>query len=144
MPFLLFLAVLGGVALAVQAPLNAALARSISSPVAAAAVSFGGGFIILLILTLVSSGGQPFAALLKAPLWQIAGGALGALYVWAIISAVPTLGVVTAIAALILGQVTTALVLDAIGAFGLTVQAITWQRLLAIGLVTAGLVLSRA
>jgi len=143
MPFLLFLAVLGGVALAVQAPLNAALARSISSPVAAAALSFGGGVLILTAITLVSTGTAPLVAATRVPFWQLLGGALGAFYVWAVVTAVPSLGVVTVIAALILGQVTAALLLDATGAFGLAVQAITWQRLLAVGLVTAGLVLSR-
>ena len=144
MPILLVLVVLGGVALAVQAPLNAALSRTLASPVAAAAVSFGGGFVILLALTLLTAGAAPLLGLPKAPLWQWMGGALGAFYVWAVITAVPSLGVVTAIAALILGQVVTALILDATGAFGLSVREIGWQRLLAVALVAAGLVLSRA
>jgi bacterial/archaeal transporter family-2 protein len=140
----IILAVIGGIALAVQAPLNAALSRTIASPVAAAAVSFGGGFLILLILTLASAGAAPLLGLQKAPLWQWLGGGLGAFYVWAVVTAVPSLGVVTAIAALILGQVVTALVLDATGAFGLSVREIGWQRLLAVLLVASGLVLSRA
>jgi bacterial/archaeal transporter family-2 protein len=143
MPVLLVLVVLGGIALAVQAPLNAALARSLASPVAAAAVSFGGGFIILLALTLLTAGTAPLLGLPKAPLWQWFGGALGAFYVWAVITAVPGLGVVTAIAALILGQMVTALIIDATGAFGMSVREIGWQRLLAVALVTVGLVLSR-
>ena len=144
MLFYLFIVTLGGVALAVQAPLNAALAKSIGSPVGAAATSFAGGFLILTVLTLASAGTGPIAALGKVPVWQLLGGALGAFYVWAVVTAVPSLGVVTAIAALILGQVVTALILDATGAFGLMVREINGQRLIAIALVAAGLVLSRA
>lgn len=134
--------VLGGVAVAVQAPLNAALSRSLGAPLPAAAVSFGVGFVLLLGLSLATSPAG-FARLASVPLWQLAGGILGAWYVWAVIWGLPALGAVSAIAALILGQMAAALVLDAIGAFGMTVQAITPQRLLAAGLVAAGLVLSR-
>jgi transporter family-2 protein len=48
------------------------------------------------------------------------------------------------VAALIFGQVTAALVLDAVGAFGLPVVAITWQRLVAAAMILGGLILSRA
>ncbi|MCB2152712.1 MAG: DMT family transporter, partial [Rhodobacteraceae bacterium] len=51
------LIVLGGAAVAVQAPVNGALGRSLQSPLAAAAVSFGVGFACLMALTLVGSGG---------------------------------------------------------------------------------------
>jgi transporter family-2 protein len=134
--------VLGGVAIAVQAPLNAALSRSLGAPLPAAAVSFGVGFVLLLALSLATSPAA-FARLTSVPLWQLGGGILGAWYVWAVIWGLPSLGAVSAIAALILGQMTAALVLDAIGAFGMTVHSITPQRLLAAALVAAGLVLSR-
>jgi transporter family-2 protein len=39
--------------------------------------------------------------------------------------------------------VAAALILDAVGAIGLPVQAITWHRLLAAGMILGGLVLSR-
>jgi transporter family-2 protein len=134
--------VLGGIAIAVQAPLNAALSRNLGAPLPAAAVSFGVGFVLLLVLSLATSPAA-FSRLASAPLWQLGGGLLGAWYVWAVIWGLPSLGAVSAIAALILGQMTAALVLDAIGAFGMTVQAITPRRLLAAALVAAGLVLSR-
>jgi len=46
-------------------------------------------------------------------------------------------------AAMILGQLVAALLLDAVGAFGHPVQEMTWQRELAVVLVTAGVILSR-
>ncbi len=77
------------------------------------------------------------------PWWSWLGGLLGAFYVAIVIWGVPQLGVVSTVAALVFGQVAAALILDAVGAFGLPVQAITWQRLLAAGMILGGLVLSR-
>lgn len=134
---------LGGAAIAVQAPMNAALSRSLGSPVAAAAVSFGVGFVLLVALTLATGGGATLARLPSVPLWQLAGGILGAFYVWSMVSGVAGLGVVTAIAAMILGQLLAALFLDQAGAFDLVAQPISATRLLAVVLVAAGLVLSR-
>lgn len=135
--------VLAGTALALQAPLNAALGRAMGTATGAAAVSFGVGFVVLLAVTAARGEGGGFVRALTADprLWL--GGVLGAFYVWAVLWSVPTLGIVTAFAALILGQMGMALVLDAVGAFGLTVHAVTWQRVAAVGLVAAGLVLSR-
>ncbi len=71
------------------------------------------------------------------------GGFLGAFYVWAVVWGVPQMGVVTTVAALILGQMVAALALDRLGLFGLPVQALSATRLAAAGLVAAGVVLSR-
>lgn len=133
---------LGGIAIAVQAPLNGALGKTLGAAFPAAAVSFGVGFVALMALSYATVS-QPFAKLGAVPLWQWAGGLLGAYYVWSVISGVPVLGVVTAMAALILGQMAGALVLDAIGAFGVPVQPISLTRVLAVCLVAAGVVLSR-
>jgi bacterial/archaeal transporter family-2 protein len=83
------------------------------------------------------------SAVAAAPWWSWLGGLLGAFYVAIVIWGVPQLGVVSTVAALVFGQVAAALILDAVGAFGLPVQAITWQRLLAAGMILGGLVLSR-
>ncbi|MBJ6125853.1 DMT family transporter [Microvirga splendida] len=134
----------GGVFLAAQAPINAALAKSLSDPVLAACISFGIGFVVLAVLSAVRGAWPSGSAMAAAPWWSWLGGLLGAFYVAVVIWGVPQLGVVSTVAALIFGQVAAALVLDAVGAFGLPVQAITWQRLLAAGMILGGLVLSRA
>lgn len=133
-----------GVGFAVQAPLNAALGRGLGSGLAAATISFGVGFAALAILTLAFGQG---AALLRAaaqPPFLLAGGFFGALVVWSMLWAVPTIGIFTAIAALLAGQLGAALVLDAYGAFAAPVHAITPTRILAMILVGSGLLLSRA
>lgn len=133
---------LGGIAIAVQAPLNGALGRTLGATLPAATVSFAVGFVALLVLSFATVG-NPFGRLAAVPLWQWAGGLLGAYYVWSVIWGVPTLGVVTAMAALILGQMAGALILDAVGAFGVPMQPISLTRVLAVILVAAGVVLSR-
>lgn len=132
-----------GVAMAVQAPINAALGRSLGASVPAAAVSFGTGCLVLTALALVLGQGSGFLAMGRAAPWQFVGGALGAIYVWGSIWSVGSLGVVSMLAAVILGQMLGAMALDALGAFGLPVRELSLTRVLAVVLVAAGLVLSQ-
>ncbi len=132
-----------GIALAIQAPVNAALGHSLRDGLSAAMISFGIGFLLLLALVVIRGALPSLAAVRAVPWWCWTGGAFGAFYVWAVLWSVPKLGVVTTFAALILGQLTAALVLDAIGAFGLPVKEINLQRIGAVALICSGLVLSR-
>ena len=135
--------VVGGAALAAQAPINARLSQGIGDPVAAAAISFAVGLVFLVIIT-VLRGAVPTASSLAAlPWWAWIGGGLGMVYVVVSIFAVQALGAVTMIAALILGQLGAALLIDASGAFGVTVREVTPQRLAAVFLVAGGILLSR-
>lgn len=132
-----------GMAVAVQGMLNATLGRVLDSTLAAAAVSFGIGFLALVALTLVVGDGAAFLRVPSVRIWLLTGGLMGAYFVWSITWGVPRLGVVSAFAALILGQLVTALFLDASGAFGLATYDITWKRVVAVVLVSAGMILSR-
>lgn len=134
---------LGGVAIAMQAPINAALGRGLGAPVPAAAVSFGVGFLVLLAVSLVQGQGGTYLKLSSVPAWTLVGGVLGAWYVFAAVWGVASLGVVTLVAALVFGQMAAALVIDATGALGMAVREITPTRIAAAGMVLGGLVLSR-
>jgi transporter family-2 protein len=144
MIWILLAVVLGGVAIALQAPVNAALARELGGPVPAAAVSFGVGFVVLLVIALAQGQGGAFLKLPQVPTWTLVGGCLGAWYVLSAVWGVTHLGVLTLVAALILGQMTAAMVIDATGALGVSAREITPSRIAAAGLVMAGLILSRA
>ncbi|WP_179381210.1 DMT family transporter [Jannaschia marina] len=132
-----------GVGFGVQAPLNAALGRGIGGGVAAAAISFGVGFVALLLLTVLFGQAPSLAKATSMPPVYWLGGLLGAVVVWAMLWSVPTIGILTAFAALLLGQLSAALVLDAIGAFAAPVHPITPTRVLALAMVAGGLILSR-
>lgn len=135
--------VLGGTAVALQAPINAALSRELGGPVPAAAVSFGVGFVVLLVIAFAQGQGAAFLKLPQVPAWTLVGGCLGAWYVLTSVWGVSQLGVVTLVAALILGQMTAAMAIDATGALGVTAREITPTRIASAGLVMAGLLLSR-
>lgn len=132
-----------GIGFAIQAPLNASLGKSIGSGVGAAAISFGVGFVALTALTLAFGQAAAFPRALSAPPLLWIGGLLGAGVVWAMLWSVPVIGILTAFAALLLGQLGAALVLDAMGAFGAPVTPITLKRVLAMVMVAGGLILSR-
>ncbi|SHK80221.1 transporter family-2 protein [Roseovarius marisflavi] len=139
---LIFMAV-AGVAIALQAPINSALGRSIDSSLAAATISFGVGFAALLALVALGGEAGAIARAATLPKWLLLGGALGAIYVWAALWSVPILGVLTTITVLILGQMVAALLLDYIGAFGLVARDLSPTRVVAALLVAAGVILSR-
>ncbi|WP_294612091.1 DMT family transporter [Roseovarius sp.] len=132
-----------GMAIALQAPINSALGRSIDSSLAAAAISFGVGFATLLVLVALGGETGAFARAGAVPKWLFLGGALGAFYVWAALWGVPILGVLTTITVVILGQMAAALLLDYIGAFGLVARDLSPARILAVLLVAGGVILSR-
>ena len=131
-----------GAALAFQAPVNAALARSLGDPVWAAAIQFGIGFALLCSIAMFRGASPTIAQFKTIPWWALTGGGLGAIWVLAAIWSVPRLGVMTMLTAMILGQMIAALLLDSNGLFGLEVRDIGLTRIAAIGLVAAGVFLS--
>jgi transporter family-2 protein len=71
-----------------------------------------------------------------------AGGAMGLLVVLTITFAQPRIGTTATIGILIAGQLVMGAVIDRYGLFGVDQIAITWPRLLGIGLLGAGAALS--
>ena len=131
-----------GAALAFQAPVNAALAKSLGDPVWAAAMQFGIGFLLLGVLAVFRGHSPSLAQIKDVPWWALTGGALGAIWVVAAIWSVPRLGLVTMFAAMILGQLIAALLIDSGGIFGMEARSISLTRMAAVGLVASGVVLS--
>lgn len=132
-----------GAMVASQAPINAALGRSLSSPIGAATISFGVGFVILLAVTLVIGDGASLLRVVSVPAWLLLGGALGAVYVVAALWSVPILGVLTTTTLMIFGQMGAALLLDHLGAFGVAQHSVNPMRILSAALVAGGVILSR-
>jgi len=133
----------GGAMIASQAPINAALGRSIGSPVGAATISFAVGFAVLVIATLAIGHGPNLLRVVNSPPWLLVGGAMGAMFVFAALWSVPLLGVVTTASLMIFGQMGAALLLDHYGAFGVAQHSINVTRVLSAALVAGGVILSR-
>jgi bacterial/archaeal transporter family-2 protein len=136
-------AICAGAVLSAQAPVNAALARAAGDPVVAACLNFLVGFLVLGVIWAFRGTALPRDLLGSAPAWIWVGGAMGAFYISVLIWSVPIVGALTATAGVVLGQMVMALFLDRYGAIGLPVQEITWPRIAGLGLVMAGLVMSR-
>jgi transporter family-2 protein len=137
------LTAIAGVAISLQNPINAGLARHIGSSLGATTICFAVGLVALVIATVLFGQWPAVMQSAQAPVILLSGGLLGAFLVWAALYSVPILGVLTLAAVLIFGQLVAALLIDHFGLFGLEARAISVNRVLAAGLVTAGVVLSR-
>lgn len=140
----LLFALAGGMALAVQAGLNGGLGRVLGHPLWATltslAVSVATVVPVILILRLKLP--EPDVAA-RAPWWLWTGGVLGAFYVTAALATAPRLGVTTAVAAVISGQLIMSLVIDHFGLLGLDRQPVDLSRMAGVALLLAGLFLIR-
>ena len=139
--------VVGGFAISCQAPINAMLNRTLGDPILTACISFFVGFVALLATWLVSLMLRQHAFQMPdvsaLPSWIWIGGVLGTLYVLAALWSVPKLGMLTVVAAVVLGQLVAGLLIDATGAFGLQARDVSLTRVLAVVMVMGGLLLSR-
>lgn len=132
-PLILFLGVLIGALLSSQGAINGRLAFHLGGPMPAAVVSFSVGLTALLLVSLAARQPLPTLHGLKAaPWWALTGGLLGAMAVASAAAFIPKVGVATWIAAAIAGQLTGALILDHVGAFGLAVRTATPSRVLGV------------
>ena len=132
----LAMSVVGG-AIALQAPINAGLGKATGS-FAAALVSFLVGTAILAAIVVASGKAGGVGEATNVEWYYLLGGLLGAAYVFTALVTVDTIGAGGVAAATITGQLTTSVVLDRLGILGLEEVALSWDRLLGVGLLLAG------
>jgi bacterial/archaeal transporter family-2 protein len=132
------LAVVAGMGGAVQIAVQGRLGDRVGSIEAVATASLIGALVALLVLLAVrrSLGGVTDA--LGAPKWMLLGGVMSALIILAITVAGPRIGIVATTAVLIAAQFSLATVIDRFGLFGVERIAVSWTRVLGIGLLFAG------
>jgi bacterial/archaeal transporter family-2 protein len=130
--------VFAGGLIAMQAPINSTLGRSVGS-LPAASVSFAIGLVALVVITLLVGGGFGDLGETSGLSWYyLTGGVLGAVYVTTALIAVRTLGAGGVTAATIAGQLSLSIVLDRAGVLGLDERALSWERVLGVALLAAG------
>jgi len=133
-------ALAGGV-IALQAPINGTLGRSIGS-LQAAFVSFFIGTLALLALAALAKGGLgTIAGARHVPWHYLTGGILGAIYVTTVLISVRTLGASGVTAATIAGQLAMSVAIDRFGWLGVEKHPITMGRVAGLALLAAGVVL---
>ena len=137
--------VVAGACIATQAPINAQLGRALNVPIAAAGVSFVAGAIVLWSIALIysRSSGIPINFGAPAPWTFVAGGLLGAFYVFSNIMLTPMIGAAAVMALSVAGQLMGGLLLDRVGFMGMAVREISVGRIAGALLLVAGAVMIR-
>ena len=135
------LALLTGVAIAVQTGVNTQLRSYLQSPLQAVFVSFLVGTLLVAAALVVRREAPPLAKWASMPWWMWLGGVFGLFIVSTNIVVAPRLGAALLISLAITGQLTTALILDHYGVLGFPVHPISLARAAGAVLLIAGVLL---
>ena len=123
---------------ALQAPINSMLGRSIGTW-QAAFVSFAVGTVALALIASLATGGlSQIAGVRDVSAIYLMGGLLGAAYVTSILVTVRTLGAGGVVAATIAGQLAISVVVDHFGLLDVERQPVTAVKLAGLALLAAG------
>jgi transporter family-2 protein len=135
-------AIFAGAMLPMQAAINARLGRAVGGPLWAASLS---ALAVALILAALALGwGKPwprFSQMGGLPWWAWLGGFCGAVVLSATTAVAPRIGAASMIALVMVGQIIASLTLDGTGLFGMEVQPLSFQRLIAGLLLIAGAIM---
>jgi transporter family-2 protein len=128
-----------GFGLTVQVGMNSQLRKVLQSANLAALISFLVGTLALVVLVLLIRTPVPAReTLATVPVWAWFGGLLGAFYVASSTVVAAELGATTLLGLALLGQLSTALLIDHFGWLGLPENPVTASRLLGVALLGAG------
>lgn len=134
--------VIAGLGIPVMASMNAAVGERIGAPFAAVAV-------LACVLLVVSAAAsftleRPAASAVQSvPKAYFAAGVLFFFYISTITIGAPRIGIGNAIVLVLLGQITSAVVIDHYGLFGAAHLPITGQRMMGLTLMLGGIYLAR-
>ena len=132
------LTAIGGGLVALQAPINSTLGRSVGT-FQAAFVSFTIGTLVLAMIAALAKGGLGQVAEARHLSWYyLTGGLLGAAYVTTILVTVRTLGAGGAVAATIAGQLTISVIIDHNGWLGVQRDPVDALKLVGVALLAVG------
>ena len=132
--------VAAGGLVAMQAPINSTLGRSVGT-FAAASASFAIGLVVLVAITLVAGGFGDLGEAADLRWYYLTGGLLGAAYVTTVLVAVRTLGAGGVTAATIAGQLGASVAIDRAGILGLPEKGLTPGRVVGIAFLAVGVFL---
>jgi len=135
-------AVVVGVMVSAQPPLNAILSRSVGSAYGATAISIFVAFCSsLLLLTATGSGRITPATLSAVPWWVYLAGVFGAIFVGSGVVIAPVTGALVFFVCIVAGQLMGSTIADHFGAFGLEIREASLTRIGGIALVLLGAVM---
>lgn len=132
------IAALSGAAMALQGTFNAALGKILGVWESTFLVHIIGTATALLIMLGLGIGFGNFSKISTVPWYAFLGGILNVLIIYAIVRAIPQIGVGNATTAIIIAQVLTAVLIDSLGVFGMKKFEFHYLDLLGIALLAAG------
>jgi transporter family-2 protein len=139
---LLFLALafITGALIPIQAATNTAFSKAVGNPFSTGIMVFIIGLVSMVVFLLLTGKGFPSSKQLSAaPAYGYLGGLIVAIYVVMITILVPRIGVGTAIALIVTGQIFCAVVIDHFGLFGVHMRQVDLQRLFGMALMVGGI-----
>jgi transporter family-2 protein len=138
----LALALITGALIPIQASTNAVFSKSIGNPYITGLMVFIVGLIGMTLFLLISRTSLPSSSqLAAAPSYGYLGGIIVATYVVMITILVPRIGVGTAIALIVTGQIICAVIIDHFGLFNVQVRTVDVSRITGVLLMIGGIYL---
>jgi transporter family-2 protein len=134
----LLLAALAGSTMAIQGALNAALGKVVGLLEATLIVMSIGLLTALLTVYPLGLGKGNLTKLTEAPWYAFLGGVLIVLITYGVVASIPRVGVANATTAIVAAQVTTAIIIDHCGLFGMKAIPFSWWKVLGLALLAAG------
>ncbi|NLI70445.1 MAG: DMT family transporter [Firmicutes bacterium] len=132
----LLIAALAGAAMALQGSLNSVLSKETGLLEATLLVHVIGLAFLGILFALKLNDGNLFDVG-RAPWYSFLGGILGVAIIYGVVVAIPRIGVASATTAIIIFQVSTAMLIDHSGLFGLQSIPFNWYKL--VGLLSLAL-----
>lgn len=137
--WLLALPFIAGTLIPLQTGINGQLARSLSSALTAAFISFFVGTIALLCVVLIQRDIPALGTLRNLSWWHYSGGLLGAIYITVAAFAAPRTGAILFMALILAGQLAMALMLDHFGWAGFRENPVSASKIAGLLLIVGGI-----
>ncbi len=140
MPNLLYLAIaaVSGAAMALQGTLNSVLGKAIGVWESTFIVHIIGTITVIIVMLVIGNNFANLAKLGDAPWYAYLGGILNVIIIFAIVKTMPKIGVGNATTAIIVAQVSTAVLIDGLGLFGMKKYDFQYIDILGIALLAIG------
>ena len=136
--FALVIAAISGVAMAMQGGMNSALGKITGLLEATFIVHLTAAALVGSMIFIFNLGEGGLVKYHSVPWYLWLGGILGVLITYGVVVSIPKVGAAVATTAIIVGQVTTAMLIDHFGIFGLDKISISWLKFVGLGLLTIG------
>ncbi len=136
--FYLMLAALSGAAMAVEGSFNAVVGKVLGVWESTLIVHLIGTMVVVIIMIVLGTGWGNFSKIGQAPWYAYLGGVLSVVIIYALVLTIPKVGVANATTAIMAAQISTAVLVDAMGLFGMKKHCFHYYDLLGIALLAIG------